>query len=403
MTGISRRLLLAQSLGTACCLAASPLVTPVTFAAVPGDHRLVVIILRGALDGLDVFPVLDDPLLATLRPNLAAAAAPLDLDGRFGMHPALAPLLPLWAAGQLAVAQAVATPYRDKRSHFDGQDLLETGMTAPLQARDGWLNRALAGMPGARAETALSVGRDRMLLLRGTEPVQAWAPGDTLRLQNDERGLLDRLYRDDPLFRSAAETAAALSLIDRGVDATEGSDPVAGFAAERLRDEARIAAFSLGGWDTHNAQAKAIRAPLQRLARAIVTLHADLGPVWDKTLVVAMTEFGRTVRENGNGGTDHGTGGAALLAGGVLNGGRVLGRWPGLAEGDLYENRDLMPTLDVRTYPAWALADLFGLDRAVVARDIFPGTRHGRAAGLPRLSERPAPLGVALLLRCSSF
>ena len=113
---------------------------------------------------------------------LRTASAPLDLDGRFGMHPALAPLLPLWSAGQLAVVQAVATPYRDKRSHFDGQDLLETGMTAPLQARDGWLNRALAGIPGARAETALSVGREGMLLLRGAEPVQAWAPGDSLTL-----------------------------------------------------------------------------------------------------------------------------------------------------------------------------------------------------------------------------
>jgi uncharacterized protein (DUF1501 family) len=379
MTGISRRALLARTLGTACCLAASPLVTPVTLAAVPGDHRLVVIILRGALDGLDVFPVRDDPLLAKLRPGLAAASAPLNLDGRFGMHPALAPLLPLWSAGQLAVVQAVATPYRDKRSHFDGQDLLETGMTAPLQARDGWLNRALAGIPGARAETALSVGREGMLLLRGAEPVQAWAPGDSLTLRNDERGLLDRLYRDDPLFRNAAETAAALSLIDGGGAPEEGTNPIARFAAERLRDEARIAAFSLGGWDTHNAQAKAIQPPLQRLARAIVTLRADLGPVWDKTLVVAMTEFGRTVRENGNGGTDHGTGGAALLAGGVLKGGRVLGRWPGLA--DLYQDRDLMPTLDVRTYPAWALADLFGLDRTIVARDIFPGLDMGERPG----------------------
>ena len=381
MTGISRRALLAQTLGTACCLAASPLVTPVTLAAVPGDHRLVVIILRGALDGLDVFPVLDDPLLAKLRPSLATASAPLDLDGRFGMHPALEPLLPLWSAGQLAVAHAVATPYRDKRSHFDGQDLLETGMTAPLQARDGWLNRALAGIPDARAETALSVGREGMLLLRGPEPVQAWAPGDSLTLRNDERGLLDRLYRDDPLFRDAAATAATLSLIDGSEVPEEGTDPIARFAAERLRDEARIAAFSLGGWDTHNAQAKAIQPPLQRLARAIVTLRADLGPVWDRTLVVAMTEFGRTVRENGNGGTDHGTGGAALLAGGVLKGGRVLGRWPGLAEGDLYQDRDLMPTLDVRTYPAWALADLFGLDRTVVARDIFPGLDMGERPG----------------------
>jgi uncharacterized protein (DUF1501 family) len=380
MTGIDRRTLLARSLGAACCLAASPLVTPVTLASAPGDNRLVVILLRGALDGLDAFPPLGDPHLARLRPGLAAGA-PLELDGRFGMHPELAALMPLWQAGELAVAHAVATPYRDKRSHFDGQDLLETGMAAPLQARDGWLNRTLAALPGARPETALSVGREGMLILRGSEPVRGWAPGDTFGLTNDARGLLDRLYRDDPLFLNAAHAAEALSLLDGGGKPAPGVDPIARFAGERLAEEARIAAFSINGWDTHRGQANAIRAPLRRLASAVVTLRETLGPAWDTTLVVAMTEFGRTVRENGNGGTDHGTGGAALLAGGVLNGGQVLGRWPGLRDADLYQNRDLMPTRDVRAYPAWALADLFGLDRTLIAATIFPGLDMG---------ERPA-------------
>jgi uncharacterized protein (DUF1501 family) len=378
MTGFSRRTLLSRGLGTACCLAAAPLVTPVTLAATPGENRLVVIVLRGALDGLGAFPPLDDPLLAELRPSLAAAGAPLELDGRFGMHPALAPLLPLWRRGELAVAHAVATPYRDKRSHFDGQDLLESGMVAPDQVHDGWLNRALAGIPGARVETALSVGREGMLLLRGAQAVQAWSPGVSLALRNDERGLLERLYRDDPLFRDAALAAESLSGLEAEDDpAGRKIDPIAQFAGERLAAEARIAAFSIGGWDTHRGQAKAIERPLKRLARAILTLEASIGPAWDRTLVVAMTEFGRTVRENGSGGTDHGTGGAALLAGGVLNGGRVLGRWPGLAEGELYQGRDLMPTADVRGYPAWALAELFGLDRARIEREIFPSLDMG--------------------------
>jgi uncharacterized protein (DUF1501 family) len=377
MTGISRRTLLARGLGAACCVAATPLVTPVTLAATPGENRLVVIVLRGALDGLGAFPPLDDPLLAELRPSLAAGTAPLELDGRFGMHPALAPLLPLWRRGELAVAHAVATPYRDKRSHFDGQDLLESGVAAPDQVHDGWLNRALAGIPGARAETALSVGREGMLLLRGSAPVQSWSPGGELALRNDERGLIERLYRDDPLFRDAALAAEMLSGIDSDDASGRGVDPIARFAGERLAAEARIAAFSIGGWDTHRGQTRAIQRPLKRLAQAILTLEASLGPAWDRTLVVAMTEFGRTVRENGSGGTDHGTGGAALLAGGVLNGGRVLGRWPGLGEGALYGGRDLMPTADVRGYPAWALAELFGLDRGRIEREIFPSLDMG--------------------------
>jgi uncharacterized protein (DUF1501 family) len=378
MTAIDRRTLLARGLGAACCLAASPLVTPVVLAAAPGDNRLVVIVLRGAMDGLSAFPPLGDPALAAMRPRLAATAGVQELDGRFGLHPALGPLMPLWREGALAVAQAVATPYRGKRSHFDGQDLLEAGGSDPGEIRDGWLNRALALIPGAEAETALSVGRASMLLLRGEAPTRAWSPGDRLRLQNDERGLLDRLYADDPLFLRALQAAEGLAALDGGAE-VEGEDPIARFAGQRLAAETRIAAFSIGGWDTHVGQANAIVPPLRRLAQAIVTLRAATGPAWDSTLVVAMTEFGRTARENGSGGTDHGTGGAALLAGGAVRGGRVYGDWPGLGEDALFQDRDLMPTIDVRCYPALALAALFGLDRRAIERDVFPGLDMGAA------------------------
>jgi uncharacterized protein (DUF1501 family) len=219
------------------------------------------------------------------------------------------------------------------------------------------------------------VGRESMLLLRGPEPALAWSPGDTLRLRNDERGLLDRLYADDPLFAAAARGAIGLSALDQSGAAEAGteSDPIARFAGERLAADARIAAFSIVGWDTHVSQANAIVAPLRRLALAITTLADALGPAWDRTLVVAMTEFGRTARENGSGGTDHGTGGAALLAGGAIAGRRIYGDWPGLSDGALYEGRDLMPTVDVRHYPALALQALFGLERNALGRDIFPG------------------------------
>jgi uncharacterized protein (DUF1501 family) len=369
--GLSRRALIAQGLGAACCLAASPLVTPMVLAAAPGDNRLVVIILRGGMDGIAAFPPLGDPGFAAMRPKLAAAPA-LELDDRFGLHPGLEPLLPLWRRGQLAVAQAVATPYRDKRSHFDGQDLLEAGVSDAGAVRDGWLNRALTLIPGARAETALSVGRDSMLLLRGEAPARAWFPGDRLRLRNDARGLLDRLYAGDPLFLQAAQAAEGLTALPAG-PAEAGGDPIARFAGERLAEEVRIAAFSIGGWDTHVAQQGSIAGPIRQLATAITTLEASLGPAWDRTLVIAMTEFGRTARENGSGGTDHGTGGAALLAGGALAGGRVYGEWPGLGEDALYDGRDLMPTTDVRTLPALALQRLFGLEAGAIERTVFPG------------------------------
>lgn len=374
-SGISRRAMLAQGLGAACCLAASPLVTPMVLASVPGDNRLVVIVLRGGMDGIAAFPPLGDPAFAAMRPKLAQAPA-LDLDARFGLHPALEPLLPLWRRGQLAVAQAVATPYRGKRSHFDGQDLLEAGVSQTGAVSDGWLNRALTLIPGARAETALSVGRDSMLLLRGEAPARAWFPGDALRLRNDERGLLDKLYAGDPLFLRAAQAAAGLSGFAVAPEEA-GVDPLARFAGERLAEDVRIAAFSIGGWDTHVAQQGAIAGPLRKLATAITTLEASIGPAWDRTLVIAMTEFGRTARENGSGGTDHGTGGAALLAGGAVAGGRVYGDWPGLREAALYEGRDLMPTTDVRALPARALNGLFGLDAAAVTRTVFPGLETG--------------------------
>ena len=376
---LSRRALLVRSLGAACCFAASPLVTPIVLASAPGENRLVVIILRGAMDGLSAFPPLGDPALAAMRPRLGSARGVLELNHRFGLHPALAPLLPLWRRGELAVAQAVATPYRDKRSHFDGQDLLETGGGDPGALHDGWLNRALTLMPGARAETALSVGNEGMLLLRGKAPTLAWSPGDNLRLGNDDRGLLSQLYRGDPLFLRAAREARRLAAVagPTARASNDGTDPIARFAGERLAADARIAAFSIGGWDTHFGQANAIVPPLKQLASAITTLAGSLGPAWDRTLVIAMTEFGRTARENGSGGTDHGTGGAALLAGGAVRGGRIYGKWPGLRERALYQGRDLMPTTDVRTFAAVALAELFGIERALIERDVFPGLEIG--------------------------
>jgi uncharacterized protein (DUF1501 family) len=395
---IDRRTLL-RGLGVlGCSAAAHPWMTTVTLAeadggAPLGDNRLVVIILRGAMDGLDVVRPLGDAAFAGYRPTLSQAES-LELDGFFGLHTSLSDLHPLWQAGELAFVHATSTPYRNKRSHFDGQDLLEagTGPDLPIeQVRDGWMNRILQSMPGLRAETAFAVGRQEMRLMRGPAPVLEWAPDTAVDLSPQAQLLLEQVYHDDPLFLSAASEAMMLSgdgmadgdMAPQNRRKMQESDKVADYAAERLRGATRIAAFSLSGWDTHKGQGKTLARALQRLQATILRLRSGLGPeIWGKTTVLAMTEFGRTVAENGTAGTDHGTAGAMLVAGGAIKGGKIYGQWPGLAEAQLFERRDLMPTSDVRAWAAHAMRGLYGFDRGLLQDKVFPGLEMGDDPGL---------------------
>jgi uncharacterized protein (DUF1501 family) len=302
MSLTNRRAFLLQSAALGCSLAASPLVTPVSFAAAPGDARLVVIILRGGVDGLDLVRPYGDPAFAALRPSLAGQGASdaLDLDGFYGLHPAAAPLMPLWAAGELGFVQAVSTPYRDKRSHFDGQDLLEAGTTElGSGARDGWLNRMLQDMPGHSAETAYAIGAGNMQILSGAAAVANWTPETTLPLSPQAENLMELMYAEDPALMAAfaeARMLSDLSLDPENKDKKRkpGHIAVAEFAAERLQAEARIAAFSLNGWDTHKRQDKSMPRALGQLSDTILALKAGLTPsVWQKTAILAITEFGR--------------------------------------------------------------------------------------------------------------
>lgn len=381
---LSRRSFLARSALIGCSLAASPLLTPVTFASAPWDTRLVVIILRGGMDGLDVVRPVGDPAYAMLRPKLATDDG-IDLDGYFALHPALGPLMPLWHAGEFGFMHAVSTPYRDKRSHFDGQDLLEAGTEFLGQGpRDGWLNRMLQAVPGLTAETAYAIGNNDLRVLNGQAPVANWAPEADLQLSPATLRLAELVMEDDPAMHAALAEAQMLSQAT-GKATTKGRphNKIAAFAAERLRGAARVAAFSLGGWDTHRRQDRSLPRSLGSLSDVILTLKSDLTPqIWEKTAVIAMTEFGRTARENGTQGTDHGTAGAMVLAGGALRGGKVYGRWPGLADANLYQERDLMPTSDVRAAAAWVMRGLMGLDQAVLETIIFPGLEMGQDPNL---------------------
>lgn len=386
MQRLDRRLFLKGAALLGCSAAAHPLMNSMTFAALPSDNRLVVIILRGAMDGLDALQPYGDPMLRKLRRDLSLGpdAGAHDLDGFFALHPRLAPLLPLWQKGELGFAHAVSTPYRDKRSHFDGQDLLEagTGNDLPVDRRvGGWLNRLLQATPGATAETAYSVGVEQMKILSGTAAHMSWAPRAALSLSPQAQMLLEHVYHDDPLFRDAARDAVEIGADSPAMDPVAGptgdAQSLAAFAASRLNGESRIAAFSIPGWDSHARQAPVIGRGLDRLAASILALRDGLGANWQRTTVLAMTEFGRTVRENGSGGTDHGTGGALLMAGGAIRGGRAFGDWPGLGEGQLYAGRDLMPLRDIRAYAAWAMRGLFGTTPEVLERAVFPGLDLG--------------------------
>lgn len=388
----SRRGFLKSAALIGCSAAAHPLLSNIALAEAPGDNRLVVIILRGAMDGMDVFQPYGDPDLRELRRTLSQGPdrGAIDLDGFFALHPALSDLMPLWRAGQLGFVPAVSTPYRDKRSHFDGQDMLEAGTGTDLdlyRQRDGWLNRLLQQMPAAVSETAYAVGIEQMKILAGPAAVRSWAPELRLRLSPQAEALLTHVYHDDPLFRHAG--VEAMEIAAQGLDTvseargpTRDARALARFAADRLNGATRIASFSLAGWDSHAAQPRILGRALANLSDAILTMRDVLGPNWQRTAVLAMTEFGRTARENGTGGTDHGTGGAMLVAGGAVRGGRSLGAWPGLGAGDLYAGRDLTPMRDIRAYAAWALHDLFDSRREILERDVFPGLDMGTNPGI---------------------
>ena len=373
---LSRRMFLAS----ACCAAASPLITPVTFAAVPGDKRMVTIILRGALDGLHLVQPYAEPELKQYRPGLALdpSAGLIDLDGHFGLHPDATELMPLWKSGELGFVHAVSTPYRDTRSHFDGQDILESGGAKASDEHTGWLNRALASIPNSRSRKAIDVSTSAELILSGPNPVDVWSAQSDLEIEPDELTFFRRLYKNDPAFSKAFTEAVGADVdSDKALGgAARKDDPasIAKLTAGMLKAEYRIATFSIGGWDTHIGQGYIFKRPLRALVTALTTLKKELGPeAWSKTSVLAMTEFGRTVRQNGSKGTDHGTGGIAIVAGGAIRGGKVYGKWPGLKEDQLFENRDLMPTADVREIAAALLHSQFDIKSADLTSQVFPG------------------------------
>jgi uncharacterized protein (DUF1501 family) len=370
---IDRRHFLARA-GVASGLLLSP---HLALAAAPTDRRLVFIILRGAMDGLATVMPVGDPAYPALRGAFgppANAGAPLPLDGLFALHPALTETAALYGKGEAAFVHAIASPYRE-RSHFDAQNVLETGGKAAYALKDGWLNRLLPLLPHAR-EPAIALSPTLPMALRGAAPSTSYAPSQLPDANAELLARVTALYAGDSQLHglwSEAMDARAMA----GADARGGNNPAAlgRLAATFLAKPqgARIAVIEIGGWDTHAGQAARLTNALRQLDGTIAALHTGLGDAWGQTIVVAATEFGRTAAPNGTGGTDHGTGGAAILAGGALKAGRVIADWPGLAPAQLYENRDLRPTADLRSLFAGLAAAHFSVDPALIVRHTFGG------------------------------
>jgi uncharacterized protein (DUF1501 family) len=386
---------------------------PKTARAEGRDPRFLTIVLRGALDGLAAVAPVGDPDWVRLRGDKAllidGANPALKLDDFFALNPAMPELHRLYRAGQATIVHAAATPYRE-RSHFDGQDVLESGLAKPGATDTGWLNRALGALePGDRVEPnkrqAFAVGPVTPLIVRGAAPVMSWTPARLPPATDDTLTRLAELYRHtDPQLARVLEERMGLTAIakaggvsmvrEKGKQQVPGAQvrayfaEAAGAAAKFMArpDGPRVGALAFDGWDTHQDEGAVggrLALLLGALDGALAAIEKEMGPAWRETVVTVVTEFGRTARINGTEGTDHGTATVALLAGGALKGGRVIADWPGLKEASLYEGRDLRPTTDVRAVLKGVLRDHLRVPEAALATRVFPDSLAARPmAGL---------------------
>jgi uncharacterized protein (DUF1501 family) len=367
------------------------------------DPRLLVIVLRGGLDGLAAVAPVGDPDYAPLRGDIALPksgdGAGLPLDGFFALNSAMPGLHALYQKREALIVHAVHSPYR-ARSHFDGQDVLESGLPGVGRISDGWLNRALAKLPaaGTASPRGLAVGAVVPLVMRGRAPVLSWIPRvNSLPLHDSTVARLLDLYAEtDPVLAKAFAEGMEISRVAEGGSAparpSAPDQPDMATPAARLNrefadtaqaaakflsaaDGPRVGVLSYNGWDTH-ANEGPVRGQLALrlggLDGAIKALEAGMGAAWKDTIAVIVTEFGRTAGANGTRGTDHGMATAALLVGGAVKGGRILADWPGLKAAALYEGRDLAPTRDLRSVLKGVLSEHLGVPPGALSGEVFP-------------------------------
>lgn len=360
---------------TLAALTTATIAQPAWSRSVSRDKRFVFIIQRGAADGLHSIAPVGDPGLQAARASLVEAMGnPIRLDGFFSAHPALTQISQMFQAGEALFAHAVASVNRD-RSHFDAQNILETGGNKAYAEKAGWMNR-LVGLLPPDASRALALSSVLPTAMRGPNSASNYAP---TRLPDPSTDLLTRvtdLYAHDERLRSlwqtALETRAMAGSADEGM--VQGRVEAGALAAKLLAppDGARLMMIETGGWDTHSGQKARMNAGLVALDRMVGALKTGLGAAWADTVILVATEFGRTVAANGTGGTDHGTGAAAMLLGGAIKGGRIMADWPGLKSADLYEGRDLRPTMQLEALIAATVAEHFSLDPDRVSAELYP-------------------------------
>jgi uncharacterized protein (DUF1501 family) len=382
-----RRNLLHATLATGIACGGGILTSRVSFAAAEaGANRFVFVLLRGALDGLAAVPPVGDPDYARLRGDLdlSGKAGLQPLDDLFALHPALAFMGEQWQQRQLTVLHAVATPYRD-RSHFDAQDVLESGAARAHALQSGWLNRAITAVParGAGRNAGIALGANVPLVMRGPAEVASWSPGTLPDLDDDTLQRIVQMYGGDALLSQRLADAIGAEAI-AGMEGGAASRGVAAQVERTARatgnfltqpDGPSVAVFETTGWDTHaneGAEKGTLALRLGQLDTGLRTLRDSLGDSWSRTVVLVATEFGRTVAVNGTRGTDHGTGAAAFLLGGAVRGGRLIADWPGLKPAQLYQGRDLAPTTDLRMVMKSVLRDHLSVDQRTLDAQVFP-------------------------------
>lgn len=379
MTIQNRRTLLKSAL---CGLAIAPATMPrIAFASPATDKRLIVIVQRGGMDGLAALPAYGDPAFETARAGIATPSpgsegGALPLDSMFGLHPALTEFAVLYGEKSLLPIHAACVAYHG-RSHFEAQNVLENGSAVPYFLQTGWLNRALSALPGASGDVGIAIAQTMPVIMRGEASVTSWYPSVLPQPADDTLARIAAMYSQDPKLDMALQRARAAHELaaapDQGSQFAQLLNAAGGFLA--APQGPRVAMLESSGWDTHANQATAYSAldrNLRELNRGVTALRAALGSAWNDTVVLIMTEFGRTVAMNGTQGTDHGSGGAAFLLGGAVAGGRIYADWPGLRPNDLYEGRDLKPTTDLRAVMKCVLREHLDVPDAHIERVVFP-------------------------------
>jgi uncharacterized protein (DUF1501 family) len=416
-SGFSRRAVIGGALGVGVTLEFAGSRACAAVDGAIGRRKLIVIVCRGGLDGLSLSPPVGDPAYAALRgeiaiPGFGQSGGALKLDDTFGLHPAMVSTYALAQKGEARIAPAVATPDRE-RSHFEAQDVLESGVGTVYASSSGWLNRALQAMGPAGRGKGISVGPTAPLIMRGPVETASWSPGGGPEPDQRLPRILQDLYANDPQLSVALATGLATQAMAKSAQTsgmTQTSAPAPGVPAidgqamaggptlapvlrqglpqarklgETLAafmtapDGKQVAAVSIDNFDTHANQGSSqgqLAARLAYLDAFLDGVASGLGPAWRDTIVVSVTEFGRTARVNGTKGTDHGTASTALLMGGALKRGGIVGDWPTLQEARLFENRDTAPTADMRALFKGVLRDHLGLDRTALDNLVFPGS-----------------------------